>query len=83
MIVSREDLVDVLRRDEECLVLTKERCFRLTAVATAVLDLLVKPLPDEELTRQLEAEFGAAPPGRLGEILAELESQGLVLREDA
>lgn len=76
--IERGAIVDLLMREGECLALTEGRCFRLTEVPTAILDVLARPMTRAELESHVAAEFGPPPEGRLDELLAELAAQGLV-----
>lgn len=78
VIVTRGDIVDILHRDDECVVLTNQTCLRLTTIPTTVLRALDEPCTLDGLVARLEAEFGPSPRGRLEEILEQLDSYGLV-----
>lgn len=86
--VARDDVVDVLVRDGESLVLTSNRCVRLTQVSTALLLLLdgSDPRPVEEIESHLEAMFGAPAEGDLadmvGAVIVELRDLGIVREHD-
>jgi len=76
--ITRGEIVDLLVRDGESLVLTKSQCLRLTQAPTAVLGLLAQPRSTAEIETHLTSLFGSPPEGRLEEILAEMAEQGLV-----
>ena len=79
----RGEVVDMVVRGGESVVLTQERCFRLSAVATQVMRVLDDPRTLEEIEADLLATFGPAPDGALASVLDDLISQGLVLRDTA
>lgn len=76
--ITRGEIIDLLVRDGESLVLTPHQCLRLTEVPTAVLGLLTQPKSRAQLEAHVTSEFGPAPEGRLDELLAEMAEQGLV-----
>lgn len=78
MKLARGHVVDLLVREGESLVLTEDRCIRLSLIATAVMRHLAQPLSQEMLTERLEAEFGPAPEGAVSQVLEELEAHRLV-----
>lgn len=77
-VVRRGDVVDLLIRDGQSVVLTETRCLRLSEIATSVVTLLEEPTSVRVIEQHLEDRFGAAPEGRIRDILTELENQGLV-----
>jgi hypothetical protein len=80
--VRRADLVDVLVRDGESLVLTENRCLRLTEVATAAVQILERPKERATLETMLVARFGPAPDGALDELVTELVDVGVLTWDD-
>lgn len=78
--IVRDDVVDVLATEEESVVLTSERCLRLTQLSTCVLVFVASPRTREELEEHLERNFGPAPPGALDGVLAEMEEARLIRR---
>ena len=76
--IERGGIVDLLVRDGESLVLTESQCLRLTEVPTTILEFLVRPRTRAELEGHVASKFGPPPDGRLGELLHEMASQGLV-----
>jgi len=76
--ITRGEIVDMLVRDGESLVLTESQCLRLTQAPTAVLELLAQPRSTADVETHLTTLFGSPPEGRLEEILAEMAEQGLV-----
>ncbi len=78
---SRDDVVDVIFREDECIVLTSTTCLRMSPVSAAVIELLEHPRTQVDLGDQLDARFGVAPDGRLDEILGQLADQGVVRRQ--
>lgn len=79
MIIERGPIIDLLERDGESLVLTEQRCLRLSAVPTAILSMLDSSRSQEEIERYVEATFGPPPPGRLQEVLDELAAADLII----
>ena len=76
--ISRADLVDLLVREDEALVLTSRQCLRLSSVAAAIVACLDEPRSRVDVEAHLELRFGPAPEGRLEDVLAELQRQGVI-----
>lgn len=78
--IRRKDIVDVLFRADEALVLTSVQCLRLSSVAACVVAYLDEPRSAKAMVAHVEAQYGPAPDGRLEEVLGELQGQGVIER---
>lgn len=83
MLQRSDQVVDVLFADEECVVLTADRCLRLAAVPSAAIAYLVGPRSVPELRVHLEEHFGPAPEGNLEAMVDELIATRILRRLDA
>lgn len=76
--ISRDDVVDVLIRDDEALVLTSRQCLRLSALAAAAIAFAEVPRSQDDLRAHLEERFGPPPEGRMEQVLADLVAQRVI-----
>ena len=67
--LQRRDVIDILVRDEECMVVTDKLCLRVSPIPTAIVEYLVEPRLGSDLMNHLESILGPPAPGRFEEIL--------------
>ena len=77
---GRGEIVDVLYRGDECLVLTASRCIRLSDIGTAAFAYLDRPRTRQEFEAHLVGHFGAPPDGALDDLVSSLVGSGLITR---
>jgi hypothetical protein len=81
-VLHRGEIVDVLIRDDECVILTPQRCLRLSQVATTAFQFLHRPRTRQQLVDHLEARFGAAPDDAVDDLVDALVEVGVVVWEE-
>lgn len=79
-LLERGEVVDVLVRHGECLILVANRCLRLTEVATTAWEFLDRPRTTDELEEHLVARFGAPPDDAVEDLVRSLVEAGVVTR---
>lgn len=75
-------IVDILFSADECVVLTEQRCLRLSVAATAVLRSLSAPSDRAAVRVHVESVCGPAPDGAFESVVSELVGSGLVAETD-
>jgi hypothetical protein len=82
MRVRRAPISDVLDHDDEKLVLTEGRLYRLAHVGAVIFELCHEPRSTSELASQLEEIFGRPPEGTVLEatdrVVTTLVAEGLL-----
>ena len=84
--MTRGNIIDLLVRDGQSVVLTDTQCVRLTEIATEVLLFVHEPRSRAELVAHILHTFGPPPDddldARLDAVITELAGLGLI-RESA
>lgn len=70
--LRRGDIVDLLVRDGESLVLTSHQCLRISSTGTAAILYLDQPRSVGALERHLESVFGRPPEGGVSRLVDDL-----------